>query len=125
MEFYNREFELTSLKCLKNKYFKQQLTTKHKPIVNIDMLKKIEAKYTFFNNEIKLGDYLLIGMIINNYVPNKNIQYTFFYTTKKELSIFEKEKYYVSDEESGIPRFITDDSLKIYNKNKRYIKNDK
>jgi len=106
MNLFGASYELATHSNLKRKYFVEQLQTRYKSKVTSEMLKKIDNNITLFGNTIKKGDILLIGLIINDIIPNKELKYNFFYCTREELKKLGNGDYYVSRTENGIPKLV-------------------
>lgn len=111
MILFGAEYEIANEKNLKNKFFRKQLTTKRKPIVDDKMLKKIDINLTLFNNEIKKEDFLLIGLIITE-ITEDQLKYNFFYCKKDELKQLGNGEYYANETEAGIPKIVHKNVIK-------------
>ena len=107
MNLFGSIYEVASHSNLKKKYFVKQIQTKHPPKVTTEMLKKLDNNITLFGNTIKKGDFLLMGLIINDIIPEKELRYNFFYCTKEELKLLGTNDYYVSETKNGIPKVVS------------------
>lgn len=116
MKLFDVQYDLATVSNLKKKYFLKQLQAKYKPKVTTEILKKIDNNITLFGNEIKKGDILLIGLIINKIIVEKELTYNFFYCTREELKLLGNGDYYVSATEQGIPKVINKKLMKKFGK---------
>jgi len=105
MNILGTTYEIATHSNLKKKYFIEQLKTKNIPKVTGEMLKKIDNNVTLFGTTIKIGDILLMGLIISNVITDK-LEYNFFYCTKNELRKLGSGKYLISGPTEGIPKII-------------------
>jgi len=116
MNLFGAEYELATHSNLKKKYFVLQLQAKTKPKVTKEMLKKIDNNITLFGHTIKIGNILLLGLIINNIEEGKTVSYNFFYCTREELKKLGEGDYYVSATKDGIPKVVDKNIMKQYGK---------
>jgi len=116
MNLFGAKYEEATASNLKHKFFVKQLQTKHKPKVTMEMLKKIDNNITLFDNVIKKGDILLLGLIISEIIAEKELKYNFFYCTRDELKTLGNGDYYVSETDNGIPKVISKKLMKKFGK---------
>jgi len=116
MNFFGADYEIASHTNLKRKYFVEQLTAKEKPKVTAEMLKKLGDVDTLFGKKIKIGDMLVLGLIITGIVDGKTLTYNFFYCTSEELKQLGTGQYYASATKNGIPKIIDKTLIRKYGK---------